>query len=168
MLSILTWIEIPTFVTLWMSPLLVCLPSVLTSLCGIHFSHRTSIRFPLSILCSRNKGLWLSETRELSKISHCIDLIFESNSLVPFLLGLRELVSPPENSLTRFIEFGCVAKPCITVVLEELLLRSVLIEVNSWLWISLHCFWIFKFFFFGHSISCLENSLPLLKILKSI
>ena len=118
-----------------------------------------------SIICLRNKSLWLSETGELSKISPCIDLIFETNTLVPFLLGLRELVSPPENSLTRFIEF---AKPCITVVLEELLLRSILIEVNSWLWISLHCSWIFKFFFFGHSMSCLENSLPLLKILKSI
>ena len=43
-----------------------------------------------------------------------LDLNFESTSS---LFAWSDLLSPPENSLITFPEFGCVAKPCILVVL---------------------------------------------------
>ena len=95
---------------------------------------------------------------ELSKISYCIDLTFDSTSLVPFLLSLRVNLSTREFfDNIPWIWLCCkalywVGAGRIAIALEASLpfnLVSVLIEINFRLRIYLHCCWISRIFYVG-------------------
>lgn len=182
MLSILTWTEIPTFYSI--VNVIIANLAVFNSnwfMWDFLSSLGPLTRDPLYVvfgmltpnLCSRHPSLYLSGLEKSSKISHRIDSNSESTSLVLSLLGLREPLSPTENFLITLHDVSHVAKACVALVLHKLLLLYWLICLVFWLTLLVKSeslcsvFDFSKFSLLGESMSCLENSLQILKTPKS-